>query len=304
VKPIFQRFRKITAPLFLLVLMGTADPLFGADKGGIYIDADMQYGYAQHCFNSGDPSTALVEFKRFIHFFPEDTRVRQAQFLTGRAYYATRRYREAQKVFQTFLFPFSQDPLVIEAYFMAAQTFERMDKEGQAETVLQNLLLLTDDISTKDRVHASLGWMGLKQSQGMAPLALEKAETHINSLSRSGAETYSQDRVNQTISAIRGSKKKSPTLAGLAAIFPGMGFFYCERYQDALVSFLLNTALIMAAHESFERDNPALGGVIAFVEAGFFAGNIYGSISSAHKFNVLKNRTSLELLEQAVDPPL
>ena len=45
------------------------DPTFASDKGGIYIDADMQYGYAQQCFNNGDPSTALVEFKRFIHFF-------------------------------------------------------------------------------------------------------------------------------------------------------------------------------------------------------------------------------------------
>ncbi|WP_232364203.1 tetratricopeptide repeat protein [Desulforapulum autotrophicum] len=289
--------------LFFILVVMAVDPTFGSNKGGIYIDADMQYGYAQQCFNSGDPSTALVEFKRFIHFFPEDTRVRQAQFLTGQAYYATKRYEEARKIFETFLFPFSQDPLVIEAYFMVSRTLEQMDKAGQAETVLQNLLLLTDDIATKDRVHASLGWMGLKQSQGMTPLALEKAETHINSLSRSGADTYSRDRVNKTISTIRATKKKSPTLAGLTAIFPGMGFFYCERYQDALVSFVLNTALIMAAHESFERGNPALGGAITFVEAGFYAGNIYGSISSAHKFNLLRNQTNLELLEQAVDPP-
>ncbi len=290
--------------MVVVLLMVTANPLFGADKGGIYIDADMQYGYAQQCFDSGDPSSALVELKRFIHFFPEDTRVRQALFLTGKAYYATRQYENAQKTFDAFLFPFSQDPLVIEAYFMAARTYEQRGHDGQAETTLQNLILLTDSIPTKDRAHAALGWMGLKQSRDLAPLALEKAETHINSLSHSGALTYNQDRLNKTISAIKGSKKKSPTIAGVAAIFPGMGFFYCERYQDALVSFILNTALIMAAHTSFERGNPALGGVISFVEAGFYAGNIYGSISSAHKHNRFQNQQALEGLEQDLDPPL
>ena len=68
--------------------------------------------------------------------------------------------RRLEKSLKPFSFPFPRIPLVIEAYFMVAQTFEQMDKEGQAETVLQNLLLLTDDIATKDRVHAVLGWMG------------------------------------------------------------------------------------------------------------------------------------------------
>lgn len=290
--------------LLLILMLMAANPGFASEEKGIYINADMQYDYAQKCLRDEDPSSALVEFKRFIQFFPEDKRVKQAIFLNGQAHYALKEYEKAKNTFETFLFPFSQDTLVIEAYFMVAQTFEKMEKHGQAETVLQNLLLLSDDIPTKDRVHATLGWMNLKQSQTMESLALEKAETNMDRLSQSGARTYNRDRVKKTITSIRKAKKKSPTIAGITAIFPGMGFFYCERYQDALVSFLLNTALIMAAHESFERGNPALGGVITFVEAGFFMGNIYGSVSSAHKFNLLENHKRLEVLEREVEPPL
>ena len=296
--------RAYTPMLVFILLLMAANPLLASDKKGIYIDADTQYGYAEKCFDDGDLLTALVEFKRFIHFFPHDTRIRQARFLTGQAYYAANKFEDAQKTFEGFLFPFSEDPLVIEAYFMVARIYERMDKHGKAETVLQNLLLLTDVIATKDRIHAALGWMGLKQSQRMDPLALEKAENHIDRLSSAGAHKYRRDRVKRTIFSIRNTKKKSPIIAGFTAIFPGMGFLYCERYQDALVSFALNTALIIAAHESFNRGNPALGGAITFVEAGFFAGNIYGSISSAHKFNFAKSQKNLEILEKDVAPPL
>lgn len=288
---------------FILIIM-SINPCSGSESKGIYIDADMQYEYAQQCFNDNDPSLALVELKRFTHFFPGDKRVPAALFLTGKAYYDLKKYDEAVNTFETFLFPFSEDKLVIESYFMIAKTFEKMGKEGRAETVLQNLLLLTDEIPTKDRVHATLGWMALKQSQSMDPRDLERAAVNINKISSARAQEYSRDRVNETISSLQLIKKKSPTIAGLSAVFPGMGFLYCERYQDALVSFLLNTALILAAHESFDNGNPALGGVITFVEAGFYAGNIYGSISSAHKFNLLAHQRNLELLEQAVEPPL
>ena len=73
-------------------------------------------------------------------------------------------------------------------------------------------------------------------------------------------------------------------MAGFLSILPGGGYFYCERYQDALVAFLLNGALILASWEAFDQGNPALGGVIAAVEFGFYAGNIYGGIASAHKY--------------------
>ncbi|MDY0219531.1 MAG: hypothetical protein RBR67_00135 [Desulfobacterium sp.] len=302
--PGIGRIATLVPFIILILIVLDLNPGFGSEKKGIYIDADMQYEYAQQCFNDNDPSLALVELKRFIHFFPRDKRIAEALFLTGRAYYDLEKYEEALKTFKTFLFPFSEDTLVIESYFMMAKTFGRMDREGKAETVLQNLLLLTDEIATKDRAHAALGWMALKQSQSMNPLDLEKAGANINRISNARAREYSRDRVNETISSLWKIKKKSPTIAGLSAVFPGMGFLYCERYQDALVSFLLNTALILAAHESFDNGNPALGGVITFVEAGFYAGNIYGSISSAHKFNLLAHQRNLELLEQAVEPPL
>jgi hypothetical protein len=78
---------------------------------------------------------------------------------------------------------------------------------------------------------------------------------------------------------------KDPTTAGVLSIVPGGGQLYCKRYQDAMTAFLINGGLIWAAWEAFDNENYALGSVISFVEVGFYAGNIYGAVSSAHKYN-------------------
>jgi TM2 domain-containing membrane protein YozV len=84
---------------------------------------------------------------------------------------------------------------------------------------------------------------------------------------------------------LRFHKAKDPTVAGVLAIVPGAGHLYCERPRDALISFLLNGALIYAAYEAFDEDLEVLGAVIAFFELSFYAGNIYSAVSSAHKYN-------------------
>lgn len=80
--------------------------------------------------------------------------------------------------------------------------------------------------------------------------------------------------------------QKNPELAGtLAAILPGAGHLYSERPRDAAVSFLLNGAFIAAAIQLFRHGNEIVGGVAAFFELGWYSGNIYSAVSSAHKYN-------------------
>ena len=98
---------------------------------------------------------------------------------------------------------------------------------------------------------------------------------------------------------------KSPSLAGVFYIFPGGGYAYCGRFNDALISLVINSACAAAACESFDKDLNVLGGMIAAVGIGFYGGNIYGGVASAHKYNKtkkiefinnLKNQFNFDLL--------
>lgn len=82
------------------------------------------------------------------------------------------------------------------------------------------------------------------------------------------------------------SKQKDPLLAGIySALIPGLGKVYTEEYGDGISAFLLTGILTYLAIENFNADHNFRGWLFTGLAAYFYAGNIYGSVSSAHKFN-------------------
>jgi len=113
----------------------------------------------------------------------------------------------------------------------------------------------------------------------------ERAREHFEEISGQNEDRYRIENLIHEIETRTPLKQKNPTAARVFAIVPGAGHLYCERPRDAIISFLLNGAMIYAAYEAFDEDLNALGVVIAFFELGFYAGNIYSAVSSAHKYN-------------------
>lgn len=106
----------------------------------------------------------------------------------------------------------------------------------------------------------------------------------------------------QGLDRIQEVPQKSPGMAGvLAAVLPGAGHLYCERYRDASIAFLLNGAFIWGIVESFEHNNYVVGGILTFFELGWYSGNIYSAVSSAHKYNQKKKQEYLDFLQKGSD---
>ena len=73
------------------------------------------------------------------------------------------------------------------------------------------------------------------------------------------------------------------------------GHLYSERYRDAAVAFVLNGAFIWGMVEAFQHKNYAVGGILTFFELGWYSGNIYSAVSSAHKYNRNKKKEYLDI---------
>ena len=80
-------------------------------------------------------------------------------------------------------------------------------------------------------------------------------------------------------------KLRSPEVAGLLSVIPGLGYYYNGYKQTALSSFFVNSLFIWAANQSFSNGNDGLGTLIGVFGIGFYSGNIYGSIMSAKETN-------------------
>jgi len=283
----------VTMALFwdvVMVGMITTSPCFAH---GLTITPDMQYEYALDCHKGRSYEAAMVEWKRFIHFFPLDLRVPKAKFYLGMSLFHLKKWDQAQAIFQSLRFPYVGSPQNIEAFFMLSKTLLAQGRSGGAQRVLQDLLDVTTASGVKDRALSSLTWIYLDRAADMEPGALEQANAALSRISTAGETMFHVKEVRQVVHTIMKQERKSPFVAGGMALVPGGGFAYCDRYRDALAAFIINTGLIFAAHDSFEGGNNVLGGLICVVESGFYGGNIYGSISSAFKYNRSKIRQKL-----------
>jgi TM2 domain-containing membrane protein YozV len=79
---------------------------------------------------------------------------------------------------------------------------------------------------------------------------------------------------------------KSEVIAGvLSAIIPGSGKIYTENYGDGITAFILTGIFSYLAYDNFKHSHQFRAYLFSGLAAGFYLGNIYGSVASAQIFN-------------------
>jgi TolA-binding protein len=279
--------------LALGIFVGTA--LAGPE---VTIEPDRQFALAQSLFEEKDFSGAVIEFRRFVHFFPADARVAMAMYRIGRSYYNDAHFQKAIAAFYDLLERFPAGSWTVRAYQGIAASHLENNAPGQAVAVLERLIAASPDPDVVDNANYRIGWIYLDQGDW------NRARTYFNRIRPESRTAYRVGQLSDRLDRVADIPRKDPAAAGLLAILPGAGHFYCGRYKDAFIALAVNAALIAAAIESFDNDLPVLGGVIAAVGLGFYAGNIYSAVGSAHKYNRREERKFIEDLKREARPAL
>ena len=251
----------------------------GASNSSLILSSDKQFNYAQNLFSAKDYLTAVNEYKRFIYFFPKDKRVELAMYQIGMSHYLGGHYQEAVSAFKKLTEQYFETEYSIKSYYKISEAYINLKAFDQALIDLNNLVTITHDEDVRDEAYYRIGWIYIETA------SWDEARRYFSKISAKNSYKYKLERLAAELDKEKVIPKKDPKLAGILSIVPGAGYLYCERYQDALISFLLNGGLIYAAYESFDKGHDGLGGLLTFVGFGFYAGNIYGSVTSAHKFN-------------------
>jgi len=251
----------------------------GTSSPSLTLNPDKQFDYAQELFSAKDYLTAVNEYKRFIYFFPKDERVELAMFQVGQSYFLGRQFDEAVKSFKKLTDRDFETEYSIRSYFKISEIYIALKAFDLALINLNNLVMITKDDNIRDEAFYRIGWIYIETA------SWDNARHYFEKISPGNRNKFRLERLADELDKETLIPQKNPKLAGFLSIIPGGGYLYCERYQDALIAFLLNGGLILAAYESFDKGHGALGGLITFVGFGFYAGNIYGAVTSAHKFN-------------------
>jgi len=285
-------------------------PLPHADaQPALLIDADNQFEFAEYSYTNENYTQAVNEYRRFIFFFPEDDRVEAAMFQIGMSYFNKNRFNDAVDAFIRVINKFKNTKHTIKSYFMISDCYTAMKEFDPAISNLHDLITSTGDLNVQDEAYYRIGWVYLEMVSRFGKTvnthsdSLKKAQFYFAKISPGNRKKYSIKKLEEALDPIRLNNpaqlpQKKPALAGTLSIVPGAGHLYCGRYRDALISFLLNAGLMLTAYEAFDNGNEALGGLISFVEIGFYSGNIYGAVSSAHKYNDTATKQYIEKIRE------
>ena len=274
---------------FLLTMLLRLPCLAG---DALLITADEQFAFAEACFNQAQFRQAIDEYRRFIHFFPEDGRTDTARFLIGRSYMKKDAFEEAIEAFRALLGRSPGKDLLLEAYRSISACQVALRQYDAAVLTLTHLMGRVPDPDVTDEANYRIGWIYIETG------AFDRAREYFNRIRPGNRIRYDIDGLFTQLEKAPFLEKKIPVLAGASSILPGLGYLYCDRPKDALISFIINGAMLYAAYAAVDSGNSALGAILAFVELGFYTANIYGSVTSAHKFNRRVERDFIENLKR------
>jgi tetratricopeptide (TPR) repeat protein len=266
----------------------------------IILNSDDEFRYAEELMRRQDYLLAVTEFERFIHFFPGDQRVPRAKLLIGVSYLNARDYEKARKALDSVYKVYPDKIEGGKALFMIGESYYRQGVYEEANYYFKRILETFGYPELRDAALYRLGWNQMQLQHWRAAADAFKGIEPMSPLYPSGEELSVKSIEGETL------PYKDPTAAGvMAAALPGLGHAYCGRYKDGMVALLLNGLFIWAAIEAFNSDQNVLGGILVFAEAGWYGGNIYSAVNSAHKYNrkikedylqSLPDRLNLDLL--------
>jgi putative component of membrane protein insertase Oxa1/YidC/SpoIIIJ protein YidD/tetratricopeptide (TPR) repeat protein len=249
-------------------------------------DDSLLFLFAESLHQEGDDDRAITEFRRLLFFFPNSPYWSQASTAVLRCFYESGQYRQAIRWGEALL---QKKPDLAERnqarLFLGASHF-RMSHYPQARDQFQSVAA------------ADSGTLG-QQSMLLEGLAY--------------AHEYDWNRAIKTFASIEASSEfaqqaqdfsalcyqgihlpqKNPALAGVLGIVPGLGYLYDGYPEAALSSLIVNGLFLGGAYEAFRQDQVALGAILAFFTSGWYAGNIYGSVTSAYRRNAKVKRDLL-----------
>ncbi|NCP07356.1 tetratricopeptide repeat protein [bacterium] len=243
-------------------------------------DGNGQLSFVLHLMNQGEYDLALLELERFAFLFPQSGSLDRVNLIKGACHLEAGRYEKAREQFDEVIAKSKDSGIANRAMLFMAESFFRQGRIKDSEYYFNIVAEGRSEPALRQAALYRLGWTRMK--------ANDWKEASRLLLSVEGEGELAQSAGEISLLVIKGNELslKDPSTAGLlAGVIPGLGHAYVGRYRDAAAAFTVNALFIWAALEAFYNENYVLAGMLGFLEAGWYAGNIYSAVNSAQKHN-------------------
>jgi tetratricopeptide (TPR) repeat protein len=249
-------------------------------------------GFADHLFEQGHYYQAVTEYERFIYCNPGHPSVPRARLQTARCYKMGAQYDKAVDLYRQLAEQYTGRDEGIEAAFQAGECFRLSEDFDQALGEYSRFIRENAAHPLVDKARWNMAWTYIQLED------YASARKELLSLNESSNYRTPSQELVAALDELPHTRHKSPVIAGvLATLMPGAGHLYTGQKKQALFSFVTNALLIFGSYEAFDKEVYTAGGVLSLFSLNYYSGNIFGAITSAHKFN---RQTREEHLRQAM----
>jgi tetratricopeptide (TPR) repeat protein len=239
------------------------------------------FSFAKGLYDSRNYYEAHLEFKRLLSYYPSSSLAKESSFMIGMSYLKAGKNMEAADAFNTYISNFPKDEKAKEALVNIAKSYYKSGRFLAGVNKLSDIKSQAGDERLSDLSDYLMGWGYLGDH-----LFDESSSVFYYIGTREGEYKDNAGWLASEIKSAQPLPSKSPALAGImSALIPGSGQVYAERYYDGLVSFVLNAAFLYLAVEGYNSGNNSTGLFFSVIELGWYSGNIYSAVRSAHKYN-------------------
>lgn len=241
---------------FLIITILIGSNLYGQSERGFLLQPENRLIFGDKLYCEKDYLRAIDEYNACLKFFSNDTLIVKI----GLAYYEMNRFEQSEQILSDNNLPIKHLNLsVINAInfkkgnYVNINNFSELDNGNQ----LIRIAALKGFGEFRNK-HDFLAPFSFDQQSEVEDLYNYKVDTHF----------------------------KSPFFSGfLSAIIPGAGKFYTGEIGDGITSLLLTGILSFLAYDNFNAAHNTRAWIFTGLAAYFYAGNIYGSVISAKKYN-------------------
>jgi len=252
-------------PIILFFIFG----IFQTSNAQNLFDSQSTLQFAKYLNQSGQPKLAAIEFERLIFLQPEIDSLKFSLldcYILDKNYDAV--YRRSVQLTNTSNFELSSP---LQGYAAFALISDRK------HSLANQFIAYSNQLDEEKKAYYK-AWNFILQNKFSE--AANVAEPFKTSSAFSGISEVQNDALKLP--------RKSPLLAGLlSTAVPGAGKWYARERKDAVIGFVSISMMAYQAYRGFKKEGQKsiYGWISAGLGAGFYLGNIYGSVKSAKRFN-------------------
>lgn len=246
-------------------------------------DAARQLRFADELRADGEFAKAIVEYQRFLSFYPHAPERGRAILALFGSYRQSGQFEEAAR-YGRGLIEHLTAPEVLSDGLVLTVGYDWM-MLGNSRLARTYFTRVTDSPDSDARQRARLleGLSYVREGEWA------QARSAFSRVSDGGDPQHPLAARARTLAALAAEgdalRMKSPAVAGVLGIVPGLGYLYSGYPGTALSSALVNGLFWVATYKAFQADNTALGITLGLLSVGWYGGNITGSVSTANRRN-------------------